>query len=158
VEVVDLPGKTGLGEAAVEDGDLVGLLQQPPDDGQADEARAAKDEDLHEASGERRSAPACELFVITSCPWSIIAHRSGCRLPASTTAAIVGMKHLVSMTTEELGKALAEARTARGLSLLDVERDTRISSKYLKALEEARLELLPAPVYARAFMRTYVRA
>jgi transcriptional regulator with XRE-family HTH domain len=67
------------------------------------------------------------------------------------------MKRPVSMTTEELGKALAEARIARGLSLLDVERDTRISGKYLKALEEARLELLPAPVYARAFMRTYAQ-
>lgn len=61
------------------------------------------------------------------------------------------------MTHEELGRALAEARTGRGLSLHDVERDTRISTKYLKALEGGRLEELPAPVYARAFTRTYAQ-
>jgi cytoskeletal protein RodZ len=41
--------------------------------------------------------------------------------------------------------------------LADVERDTRISSKYLEALEAGRPETLPAPVYARAFMRTYAQ-
>ena len=61
------------------------------------------------------------------------------------------------MAVEEAGKALNEARTARGLTLLDVERDTRISTKYLKALEEGDLEIIPAPVYARAFMRTYAQ-
>ncbi len=61
------------------------------------------------------------------------------------------------MSTEELGKALAEARMARGLTLHDVERDTRISTKYLQALEEGELGILPAPVYARAFMRTYAQ-
>jgi transcriptional regulator with XRE-family HTH domain len=61
------------------------------------------------------------------------------------------------MTTHELGKALTQARTARGLTLTDVERDTRISSKYIQALEDGQLETLPAPVYARAFMRTYAQ-
>lgn len=61
------------------------------------------------------------------------------------------------MADEQLGKALSEARTARGLTLHDVERDTRISQKYLKALEEGDLEILPAPVYARAFTRTYAQ-
>ena len=61
------------------------------------------------------------------------------------------------MSTEELGKALTDARVARGLTLHDVERDTRISGKYLQALEEGELETLPAPVYARAFMRTYAQ-
>ena len=61
------------------------------------------------------------------------------------------------MTYEELGKALSEARNARGQTLRDVERDTRISTKYLQALEQGDLEALPAPVYARAFMRTYAQ-
>ena len=61
------------------------------------------------------------------------------------------------MSIEELGKALTEARIARGLTLHDVERDTRISGKYLQALEEGELDALPAPVYARAFMRTYAQ-
>lgn len=61
------------------------------------------------------------------------------------------------MTTEELGNALAQARIARGLSLRDAERDTRINSRYLQALEEGQLDIMPAPVYARAFMRTYAQ-
>ena len=61
------------------------------------------------------------------------------------------------MTTEGLGNALVEARNARGLTLRDIERDTRISTKYLKALEDGHLDVLPAPVYARAFMRTYAQ-
>jgi cytoskeletal protein RodZ len=43
------------------------------------------------------------------------------------------------------------------LTIHDVERDTRISAKYLEALEAGRLDVLPAPVYARAFMRTYAQ-
>lgn len=61
------------------------------------------------------------------------------------------------MAAEELGKALAQARSARGLTLQDVERDTRMSARYLQALEEGRPDLLPAPVYARAFIRTYAQ-
>ena len=61
------------------------------------------------------------------------------------------------MSVEQLGKALTQARTARGLTLHDVERDTRISGKYLQALEHGNLQVLPAPVYARAFMRTYAQ-
>jgi transcriptional regulator with XRE-family HTH domain len=61
------------------------------------------------------------------------------------------------MSTEQLGKALTEARIARGLTLRDVERDTRISLKYLQALEDGQIEELPAPVYARAFTRTYAQ-
>ncbi len=63
----------------------------------------------------------------------------------------------IFMTTVEFGNALIEAREARGLTLRDVERDTRISTKYLQALEEGRPEVLPAPVYARAFTRTYAQ-
>jgi transcriptional regulator with XRE-family HTH domain len=78
------------------------------------------------------------------------------RLPANTPLDIVGKRSLF-MSTQELGKALTQARTARGLTLIDVERDTRISLKYIKALEDGEIETLPAPVYARAFMRTYAQ-
>jgi transcriptional regulator with XRE-family HTH domain len=61
------------------------------------------------------------------------------------------------MSPEELGQALSQARIARGLTLHDVERDTRISRSYLQALEQGELDTLPAPVYARAFTRTYAQ-
>lgn len=55
----------------------------------------------------------------------------------------------------ELGTRLVRAREARGLTLEDAERDTRISRRYLEALESEQLENIPAPVYARGFLRSY---
>ena len=56
-----------------------------------------------------------------------------------------------------LGDLLREARLSRALTLADVERDTRINREYLDALEHERYEVLPAPVYARGFLRSYAR-
>jgi hypothetical protein len=55
----------------------------------------------------------------------------------------------------EIGSSLREARTRRGLELTQVERDTHIRARYLAALEEERFDVLPAPAYARGFLRTY---
>lgn len=55
----------------------------------------------------------------------------------------------------ELGTRLRDTREARGLTIEDAERDTRISRKYLDALENEQFELIPAPVYARGFLRSY---
>lgn len=57
----------------------------------------------------------------------------------------------------ELGTTLSEARIARGLTLEDCERDTRISKRYLDALEREDWKVFPAPVYSRAFLRTYAQ-
>ncbi|MCY3647122.1 MAG: helix-turn-helix domain-containing protein [Chloroflexi bacterium] len=54
-----------------------------------------------------------------------------------------------------IGERLIEAREQRGLSLEDAERDTRISRRYLQALEDERFDIIPAPVYARGFLRSY---
>jgi len=54
-----------------------------------------------------------------------------------------------------LGQILQRARLARGTTLEDAERVTRIPRKYLEALEEERYTILPAPVYARGFLRSY---
>jgi cytoskeletal protein RodZ len=54
-----------------------------------------------------------------------------------------------------LGKILSETRIARGLTLDDIERETRIARRYLEALEHDEFDTLPAPVYCRAFLRTY---
>jgi cytoskeletal protein RodZ len=60
--------------------------------------------------------------------------------------------------TLELGTtSLAEARLARGLTLEDAERGTRISRRFLIALETHDYSVFPAPVYARGFLRTYCR-
>jgi cytoskeleton protein RodZ len=56
-----------------------------------------------------------------------------------------------------LGERLREEREARGLSLADVERETRIQRKFLVAIEDDRLDLLPGQAYARGFLRAYAR-
>lgn len=56
-----------------------------------------------------------------------------------------------------VGRALREAREARELSFEDVERETRIGRRYLEAIEDEDHDALPAPVYARGFVRSYAR-
>lgn len=55
----------------------------------------------------------------------------------------------------EIGRSLREARTARGLTLEAVEKETKIRARYLGALEGERFAELPAEAYARGFLRTY---
>ena len=57
----------------------------------------------------------------------------------------------------EIGVRLKDARIARGLTLEDVETETKIRRKYITALEEEQFDLLPGKVYAKAFLKTYVR-
>lgn len=54
-----------------------------------------------------------------------------------------------------LGGHLRESRTARGVSLDDIARATRVTKSYLEALEDERMADLPAPVFARGFIRAY---
>jgi len=55
----------------------------------------------------------------------------------------------------EIGSSLREARERQKLELSEIERETRIRSRYLQALEEDRFDRLPAPAYAKGFLRTY---
>ncbi len=54
-----------------------------------------------------------------------------------------------------LGETLQRARQARGITMEDAERATRIPRRYLEALEQENFSILPAPVYARGFLRSY---
>src|SRR3990172_657353 len=54
-----------------------------------------------------------------------------------------------------LGETLQRARQARGITVEDAERATRIPRRYLEALEQENFAILPAPVYARGFLRSY---
>ncbi|GAA5345533.1 helix-turn-helix protein [Planifilum fimeticola] len=57
----------------------------------------------------------------------------------------------------EIGTQLRRAREAMGLSLEDVQQQTKIHAEYLHALENDRFDSLPSPFYVRAFLRTYAR-
>jgi hypothetical protein len=54
-----------------------------------------------------------------------------------------------------VGDRLRDAREAKGVDLFRVERDTKIRSKFLAALEDGDYADLPGDVYARGFLRNY---
>ena len=55
------------------------------------------------------------------------------------------------------GEKLRREREMRGVSLRDVAETTKISMRFLQALEQDRLELLPGGIFRRAFIRQYAR-
>ena len=58
----------------------------------------------------------------------------------------------------EIGNSLREARLRQQLEFPELEQQTKIRSKYLKALEDEKFDLLPAPTYVKGFLRTYADA
>ncbi len=56
---------------------------------------------------------------------------------------------------QSLGAYFRELRVARGLSLEEVARTTRVGQGYLEALEADDLDELPAPVFTKGFIRVY---
>jgi transcriptional regulator with XRE-family HTH domain len=63
-------------------------------------------------------------------------------------------KH-TSALRAEIGPILRAARLKRGQSLEAVAQQTRISKRFLEALEENRFEQFPAVVYLRGFLKGY---
>ncbi|HEY7333183.1 MAG TPA: RodZ domain-containing protein [Candidatus Limnocylindria bacterium] len=55
----------------------------------------------------------------------------------------------------KLGEVLRSAREERGVDLARVERDTKIRSRYLSALERGAYRDLPGAVYTKGFLRNY---
>jgi cytoskeleton protein RodZ len=55
----------------------------------------------------------------------------------------------------DIGSTLREARMRARIDITEVETRTKIRAKYLRALENEEWDLLPGPVYAKSFLRTY---
>ena len=55
----------------------------------------------------------------------------------------------------EIGNSLREARERQGLELAQLEAETKVRARYLRALEEERFDQLPAESYARGFLEVY---
>src|SRR3979409_2562041 len=58
----------------------------------------------------------------------------------------------------EIGATLREARMRARIDVSDVEAETKIRAKYLRALENEEWDLLPGPTYVKSFLRTYADA
>jgi cytoskeleton protein RodZ len=57
-----------------------------------------------------------------------------------------------------IGAHLRELRQRRGISLDEISRATRITPRYLEALESDRFTALPAPVFTRGFILAYCQS
>lgn len=55
----------------------------------------------------------------------------------------------------DIGTTLREARIRARIDMSEVEAQTKIRAKYLRAIENEEWDLLPGPVYIKSFLRTY---
>jgi cytoskeleton protein RodZ len=58
----------------------------------------------------------------------------------------------------DIGATLREARTRQRIEISDLEAETKIRAKYLRALENEEWDQLPGPAYVKSFLRTYADA
>ena len=58
----------------------------------------------------------------------------------------------------DIGATLREARMRARIDISEVEAETKIRAKYLRALENEEWDLLPGPTYVKSFLRTYAEA
>jgi len=55
----------------------------------------------------------------------------------------------------DIGATLREARMRARIDISEVEAETKIRAKYLRALENEEWDLLPGPTFVKTFLRTY---
>ncbi len=58
----------------------------------------------------------------------------------------------------DIGPTLREARMRARMDISELEAQTKIRAKYLRALENEEWDLLPGPTYVKTFLRTYAEA
>jgi cytoskeleton protein RodZ len=58
----------------------------------------------------------------------------------------------------EIGSTLREARMHARIDVSEIEAQTKIRAKYLRALENEEWSLLPGPTFVKSFLRTYAQA
>jgi cytoskeleton protein RodZ len=58
----------------------------------------------------------------------------------------------------EIGSTLRAARMSARIDVSEIEAETKIRAKYLRALENEEWDLLPGPTFVRSFLRTYAQA
>jgi cytoskeletal protein RodZ len=59
--------------------------------------------------------------------------------------------------TDSIGEKLRLARETRGIALRDISEQTRISMRYLEAIESDDYRRLPGGIFNRSFIRAYAK-
>src|SRR5262247_3995912 len=59
--------------------------------------------------------------------------------------------------SETIGEKLRLARETRGIALRDISEQTRISIRYLEAIETDDYQRLPGGIFNRSFIRAYAK-
>jgi len=57
-----------------------------------------------------------------------------------------------------IGEKLKEIRESKGFSLDEIQEETKIQKRYLRAIEDGNFHILPGSFYARAFIKEYAQA
>lgn len=101
------------------------------------------------------SASAADPELVAERPES----ESGLRALRALTKAPPAPPPKVSAENElHFGVVLRRARERLGMSAHDVANKTRISVHWIQALEDARLDALPAPVFISGYLRSYAQS
>src|SRR3954447_17694988 len=58
----------------------------------------------------------------------------------------------------DIGATLREARMRARIDIYELEAETKIRAKYLRALENEEWDILPGPTYVKSFLREYADA
>ncbi len=58
---------------------------------------------------------------------------------------------------KDIGNFLRESREAKGISLIEAEKDLKIRRKYLQALEEGNVDVIPGKAYFIGYLRNYCK-
>ena len=56
---------------------------------------------------------------------------------------------------KDIGNFLRERRETKGISLIEAEKDLKIRKKYLQALEEGNIDLIPGKTYIIGYLKNY---
>src|SRR5207244_11282104 len=104
--------------------------------------------DLYSAAKEQLGS-ACTVLVGRA-----LVHFAGCStLLAGRASSEAGSTKMA----ESIGEKLRLARETRGIALRDISEQTRISMRYLEAIETDDYRRLPGGIFNRSFIRAYAK-
>jgi hypothetical protein len=67
------------------------------------------------------------------------------------------MEQQTSLNIGTIGQKLESARNAKGVSISEAGRETKILSKFIQAMEADDFGVISAPIYAKSFIRMYAK-